>query len=370
MTPKRTGRRSAIALAALLGTIAGLLAGGGAATAGQTADPPQNTSRPTIVGTPREGQTVWARAGSWSGTSPIKYSYQWIRCTSQLSNCGTLAGKTSRDYALTASDVGTRLVVVVTATNAAGGRSADVSTETIGPRGAAPAYTALPTIAGTPTSGQTLTATNGTWTGTSVSFAYRWQRCDAQGNACAGIGGATRSTYALGSADVGNTIRVAVKGWSAYGVAEVTSVPTAVVAQAPPPGPGGQVRLPSGLVSIPAASVALPAQLIIDRVSFSASPVRSRDPLDVTVRVVDTRGYAVRDALIFVRSTPLVTSTPAEQPTGEDGTVTLQLLPQPSFPVRKGYNVQFFVRARKAGDNLLAGVSARRLVQVRTAPAS
>lgn len=370
MNRSSPGRRSALALATLLGAIAGLLAGGGAATAGQAADLPRNTSRPTIVGTPREGQTVWARPGSWSGTQPIRYSYQWIRCSSQLSNCGALQGRTSRNYPLTAGDIGTRLIVVVTATNAAGAGTADASTETIGPRGAAPRNAALPTVAGTPTSGQTLTAAAGTWTGTSVSFAYRWQRCDTQGNACAAIGGAIRSTYALGSADVGNTIRVTVRGWSAYGSAEATSVPTAVIAPAPPPGPSGQIRLPSGLVSIPAASVALPERLIIDRVSFSPSLVRSREPLAVTFRVVDTRGYVVRDALVFVRSTPLVTSTPAEQPTGEDGTVTLQLVPQPSFPVRKGYSVQFFVRARKTGDNILAGISTRRLVQVRTAPAS
>jgi hypothetical protein len=36
------------------------------------------------------------------------------------------------------------------------------------------------------------------------------------------------------------------------------------------------------------------------------------------------------------------------------------------FPLRPGFNVQFFIRARKPGDNPLAGVSARRLVQVRT----
>jgi hypothetical protein len=131
--------------------------------------------------------------------------------------------------------------------------------------------------------------------------------------------------------------------------------------------PPGEIRLSNGQISIPVSSVSLPAQLIIDRVEFSPNPVRSRrDPLTLRIHVADSRGYVVRDALVFLRSVPLLTTTPPEQKTGEDGWVTLQVLPRADFPLRKGYNVQFFVRARKGGDNPLAGVSARRLVQVAT----
>jgi len=363
----RARTASAVALAALVGAAAGLLAGGGAATAGPNADPPRNTAAPTISGTPREGATLRASPGSWSGTQPISYAYQWIRCNAQLGNCTPLRHKTSRHYALRAADVGRRLIVSVMAKNAAGGRSAEASTETIGRRGTRPRNTALPAISGTPTAGQTLTSSRGSWTGPSVSFAYQWLRCDAQGNGCGAIPGATGTTYALATADVAHTIRLAVRGWSAYGSATATSAPTAAVAPAAPPGPAGQIELPNGLVSIPVTSVTGSERLIVDRASFSPSVVRSHAPVSVTFRVVDTRGYVVRDALVYVRSTPLVTTTPPEQPTGQDGTVTLQLLPQPTFPLRRGHSVQFFVRARKAGENVLAGVSGRRLVQVRTA---
>ena len=71
--------------------------------------------------------------------------------------------------------------------------------------------------------------------------------------------------------------------------------------------------------------------------------------------------------LVFGRSTPLVTSAAGEQRTGQDGWATLRMTPQRDFPLRRSYSVQFFVRARKQGDTLLAGVSTRRLVQVRTA---
>ena len=49
-----------------------------------------------------------------------------------------------------------------------------------------------------------------------------------------------------------------------------------------------------------------------------------------------------------------------------NGWVTVRLVPRRNFPIRNGYSVQFFIRARKAGDNVLAGVSTRRLVQLRT----
>jgi hypothetical protein len=111
--------------------------------------------------------------------------------------------------------------------------------------------------------------------------------------------------------------------------------------------------------------------MIIDQVTFSPNPVRSRSrAITARFRVTDTRGFVVRDALVYVRSTPLVTSTPLEQVTQQDGTVTVTLMPRASFPLRARSAVQFFVRARKAGENVLAGISTRRLVQVRTgAPA-
>ena len=48
-----------------------------------------------------------------------------------------------------------------------------------------PANTALPTVTGSvATVGGTLTATNGTWTGTpTIAHTYQWQRCNIQGAA-------------------------------------------------------------------------------------------------------------------------------------------------------------------------------------------
>ena len=85
------------------------------------------------------------------------------------------------------------------------------------------------------------------------------------------------------------------------------------------------------------------------------------------IAVLDTRGYVVRDALVFARSTPLLTSAPGEQRTARDGWVRLRMTLHADFPLGGGRSVQFFVRVRKPADDLLAGVSSRRLVQVATA---
>jgi hypothetical protein len=128
--------------------------------------------------------------------------------------------------------------------------------------------------------------------------------------------------------------------------------------------------LPSGERSIPVTSVPTTARLIVDQVRFEPNPVRSRTaPFSVRVRVKDTRGYVVRDALVFTRSTPLVTTAgQARRPTAADGWVTFQMTPRSTFPTpRNGFNVQFFVKAYRNGDPPLAGVAGYRLVQVRLA---
>jgi hypothetical protein len=114
-------------------------------------------------------------------------------------------------------------------------------------------------------------------------------------------------------------------------------------------------------------SVQLPARLILDGVRFTPSRIVTRGrPFSVRVHVSDSRGFVVRDALVFARATPLVTTTPPEQVTNQAGFVTLTFVPKRTFPIKRGYHVQFFIRTRKEGDSLLAGVSSRRLAQVAT----
>src|SRR4051794_27386152 len=111
----------AVAVASSALTALGGAAGIGAST---SATAPQNTSRPTISGTPAAGQTLTASPGSWSGTTPISYAYQWGRCKSSGA-CRTIRGANGTSYKVTSDDIGHALRVRVTAQNSAGKNSAD-----------------------------------------------------------------------------------------------------------------------------------------------------------------------------------------------------------------------------------------------------
>lgn len=89
---------------------------------------------------------------------------------------------------------------------------------------AAPANTVAPVITGTAKVGQTLTTTNGTWTGKETPvLARQWKAAGAA------IPGATGPTYVPVSGDIGKTITVTVTGKNWKGSASVTSAATSAV---------------------------------------------------------------------------------------------------------------------------------------------
>ncbi|HUH16190.1 MAG TPA: hypothetical protein VML35_09925 [Gaiellaceae bacterium] len=225
----------------------------------------------------------------------------------------------------------------------------------------APKNTVPPTISGTPEEGKTLTATTGTWTGTApITYAYRWLRCDTNGGACSNIGGATASTYQLRKVDVGNTLRVRVTATNSAGSANASSVPTAVIRAAATPPPAGC----GGNAPIQIASVGSPERLLVAAQSISPSVV-GRSTQRVTLRFqVTCRGKAVQGALVYATAVPFNQFTvPAEQATGADGWAQMTMTQLSGFPAATQQQLLVvFVRARKGGEDLLGGVSSRRLV--------
>ncbi|MGA9760902.1 MAG: hypothetical protein WBQ14_00545 [Gaiellaceae bacterium] len=237
---------------------------------------------------------------------------------------------------------------------------------------AAPANTAVPTIVGTPVGGNTLTASNGTWSGSPTTFAYLWLRCPADGGAadgsnCGVIPSATTSAYVLGTADVGFRIRVRVTASNADGsvsaVSNATSAVTAAVAPTPP-----ATGCPSGTGPMQIAQVSPPARLLIDHQQVTPSPVtRSTTSIVARFHVTACGGRSVQGALIYATTVPFSQfSIPSEQPTGADGWITLKMQRLSKFPASPHQRLLvMFGRARKAGESELGGISTRRLVASR-----
>src|SRR5262245_42416284 len=84
----------------------------GVGTAARSAAP-RNTAPPTILGTPVYGQTLTANPGSWSGTQPIEFAYQWVRCDQNGRGCSAIIGATRQTINLGREDVGHALRVHV-----------------------------------------------------------------------------------------------------------------------------------------------------------------------------------------------------------------------------------------------------------------
>ena len=227
---RRTRIGAGKAVAALLCAI-GVATIAASAVMAAIAAVPQNTALPTITGSPQVGQTLTANDGSWSN-APTSFSYVWLRCNPQGRSCNQIGGATQKTYLLVAADQGKTVRVRVTATNADGSGAAESNqTATIAAGGATtgPKNTAPPTISGTAKVGQTLTATEGSWTGNPTAYGYQWQRCNVDAPTCVAVPTATAKTYAVRLADLGYRLRVAVTARNAKGAATATSAITAPV---------------------------------------------------------------------------------------------------------------------------------------------
>jgi hypothetical protein len=328
---------------------------------------PVNTEEPSISGTARVGQVLVGDRGEWTGAS--SFAQRWTRCdrsggAPDSSDCAPIQDATGTNYRVRSADRGFRIRFRVTATNNDGSTiAASDPTPVVQPADAsgAPTNTARPTISGTPSPGSRLEASRGSWSGDEpMTFGFRWIRCDAQGNQCSDISGATDNNYAVQSGDLGRTLRVRVTARNDDGARNATSAQTAVVAQQPEPEPSGSVAVEN----LRAAG----DRLFVATVQFSPNPVTSRTaPISARVRVTDQRGRPVRGAMVFMRATPRVVQGQTLQ-TQADGWTTLTLVPNRLFPQpRNGFNVQFFVKAFRRGDPGLGGIAGYRLVQVRLA---
>ena len=159
-----------------------------------------------------------------------------------------------------------------------------------------------------------------------------------------------------------NTVRFRVTASNSAGNETATSAPTAVISKnrgggCPPGGNPDQV-----------ANINSPARLLVDTLQSEPSVVaKGTQTLTVKFHVTSTCGGPVQGALVYGTATPYNQwAIPPEASTGADGWATLTFQRLSGFPVSKKQQlIAMFVRARKGGENPLAGISTRRLVSVR-----
>ena len=193
--------------------------------------PPNNpaTGAPIISGTVQVGETLTADTSGIAdadGLDNAAFSYQWLADDSDIS------GATGSTYTLVEADEGKAIKAQVSFTDDAGHEETLTNAATDAVAAATqpnnPA-TGAPTISGTAQVGETLTAdTSGIADAdglTSVTYSYQWLAGDSD------ISGATGSTYTLGEADEGKTVRVEVSFTDDAGNEEtLTSTATEAVA--------------------------------------------------------------------------------------------------------------------------------------------
>lgn len=210
-------------------------------TAPTTAIAPRNTATPLVTpgGSPVVDTPLAVTGGVWSGSTPIAMKYEWRRCNppGDIASCIPIVGATASAYTPSVADIGLTLRVWITGSNLAGSDVA-ITNHTfpvVDKQHFAPSVQTAPVIAGTPLPRRQLTANEGVFKGDApIATRFQWYRCDATGETCHGIRGATKVTYRPTNADVGYTLRLFVFATNAYGQLLAKSEPTDAIAATPP----------------------------------------------------------------------------------------------------------------------------------------
>ncbi len=175
--------------------------------------------------------TVLPCTGGPTAAPAPTLTYQWLR------NGAEIAGATEASYTIQAADAGTAIQCRVKAANSDGASVKANTPPTIVspapatlapvPPAAGPTVSVTTPAGGGLTVGNTLTCATGTWTGSGISFSFKWLRNGAE------IGGATTSTYTLVAADNQTGIQCEVTATNAGGAAVGDSARSVIRSEPP-----------------------------------------------------------------------------------------------------------------------------------------
>ena len=196
------GVRGPLVLVAACAAALGVAVPANAATAPVNVTLPSISGPATILPGPN---TLVASPGTWSADpadGPLSFTYQWQQCTQDVMFiCSDIAGATGDTYLHTPTISTSAMYKVVVAARNNAGTSAPI----LGPTGVfEPGYVArvsltnsvLPSISGSPTVGQTLSSTLGTWLGMlspiqgsfgGDAIRVQWERCASATAGCSDI---------------------------------------------------------------------------------------------------------------------------------------------------------------------------------------
>ena len=134
------------------------------------------------------------------------------------------------------------------------------------------------------TIGTQLSATDGAWgapTGAgTIGYTGQWLRCNAEGNDCQPVSGASTANYTIASADAGSTLRYQVTAKNNAGSAVAVSPASAVVPNtqqnSAPPGPGGP--LPGPALPTPGSTGPGNTQIVTQILARRTAATQARRP--------------------------------------------------------------------------------------------
>ncbi|MDP5226713.1 MULTISPECIES: peptidoglycan DD-metalloendopeptidase family protein [Arthrobacter] len=171
-------------------------------------DPFTTAPNPSVTGTAAIGQVLRANPGTWDPAAT--FSYQWLLAGAPVT------GATAATWTPPATALGKAVSVRVTGTRPGFAATTRTSAATAA-LGKGTLVPGVPSIAGTPIPGQTLTASPGAWS-PAASYTYQWRRNGAP------ITGATAAGYLVAAADLNTDLTVLVTGTAtAYNPASAVS---------------------------------------------------------------------------------------------------------------------------------------------------
>jgi hypothetical protein len=283
----RASRLGSAALTCVLSALLWLVIAPAAWAAGgpTLTDPAASSS-----GTTAAGHTVTLVPGTYTddpaGTSTAEDT--WYDCASASppatpvgslsppAGCTPITPNPSTTYVVTSADQGSYITVFETDQAAVAAmdqtyQAASNPLKVLPPPPPAPVNQIPPSIEGARTSGATVTAVSGQWTGTGNSYAYSWERCNSSGGGCVSRAGNSH-TLKLTSSDVGGyllltqTATVSNAGGTTSKSANSPlfgpiTTSTLVVPPPNPPGAGTAVPTVSGTSQVGATLTAAPVTM-------------------------------------------------------------------------------------------------------------